>query len=195
MARINLINTADYLGKRFGNWTVIGTPPYVYGRKKTLTVKCDCGKEAVRFAFDIIYGKSTRCVSCRVKSLNLQKHLPRLSGSDNCNWKGYKNVPHTYFSQIKSGAKKRYIKFEVSIKDIQELWEAQNGLCAYTNAPITFGKKAKIKASLDRIDPKLGYIKGNIQWVTSDINFMKQDFSDEEFLGYIELIYLTKILK
>ena len=37
-------------------------------------------------------------------------------------------------------------------------------------------------ASLDRIDSSKGYIKGNVQWVHKNINYMKQEMTNEEFL-------------
>ena len=39
-------------------------------------------------------------------------------------------------------------------------------------------------ASLDRIDSSRGYDADNIQWVHKDINWMKQDFSQSEFIAY-----------
>ena len=32
--------------------------------------------------------------------------------------------------------------------------------------------------SLDRIDSKMGYIKGNVRWVSRAINWMKNDMDD-----------------
>lgn len=49
-------------------------------------------------------------------------------------------------------------------------------------------------ASLDRIDSSKGYLENNVQWVHKDINWMKQDYSHEEFLQYCKLIYENKKL-
>ena len=43
-------------------------------------------------------------------------------------------------------------------------------------------------ASLDRVDNKLGYIKGNVHWVYKDINFMKQGFSLSHFIDMCNLV-------
>jgi archaellum component FlaC len=36
--------------------------------------------------------------------------------------------------------------------------------------------------SLDRIDSKLGYIEGNVQWLHKDVNYMKQEYSQEYYI-------------
>jgi hypothetical protein len=38
------------------------------------------------------------------------------------------------------------------------------------------------------IDSSKGYIEGNIQWVHKDINNMKWDFTQEEFINYCKLV-------
>ena len=43
-------------------------------------------------------------------------------------------------------------------------------------------------ASLDRIDSKKGYIKGNIRWVSRSINWMKNDITDEMVWELCKLI-------
>lgn len=42
--------------------------------------------------------------------------------------------------------------------------------------------RRELPLSLDRVDSSKGYIRGNIQWVTKRINWMKGDLSMEEFL-------------
>lgn len=67
------------------------------------------------------------------------------------------------------------------------LFVNQKQLCALSHLPL----EMKSTASLDRIDNARGYIKGNVQWVHKDINFMKQDLSQEEFIEYCQLISQT----
>jgi hypothetical protein len=73
------------------------------------------------------------------------------------------------------------------------LMEKQENKCAITNLPIrVYSNKEKNtlyeSASLDRIDSKIGYIEGNVQWVCLGINYMKLNFSNEELIKTIELI-------
>ena len=59
-------------------------------------------------------------------------------------------------------------------------YESQAGRCYYTGEPITFKNYHVGNASfatVDRINNKLGYVKGNIVFCKSSINRMKQDLS------------------
>jgi uncharacterized protein YeeX (DUF496 family) len=48
--------------------------------------------------------------------------------------------------------------------------------------------KQNAKRSLDRIDSKIGYVKGNVQWIHKHINNMKQDYDNDYFISMCELI-------
>ena len=48
--------------------------------------------------------------------------------------------------------------------------------------------KERWTASLDRKDSRKGYIKGNVQWLHSDINLMKQGIEQEKFIDMCRLI-------
>ena len=50
------------------------------------------------------------------------------------------------------------------------------------------GKEYKFTASLDRIDSNKGYIKGNVQWVHKDVNTMKMDHTQEEFIKICTMV-------
>ncbi len=73
---------------------------------------------------------------------------------------------------------------------IQEAWALflkQNKKCAYSGIPLQFPSQEKNHdgtASIDRIDSNGDYTIDNVQWVHKDINFMKQVFSEKQFLDY-----------
>jgi hypothetical protein len=54
------------------------------------------------------------------------------------------------------------------------------------------GKIHHNSLSLDKLDPKLGYIKGNVVWCTYLINTMKQDMTEKEFYDFIQTILEKK---
>lgn len=89
--------------------------------------------------------------------------------------------------------KKPRLKSDIDLTYLTELWEKQDGKCAITHIPIilpsnakTWGKgKKPDNASLDRIDSKLGYIKGNVQFIALSINLAKTDFSQEDFIAFL----------
>lgn len=89
-------------------------------------------------------------------------------------------------------ARLRKHEFNLVPEDLYKLWDEQNGLCAYSKVPLNNIANHLHMASLDRIDSKQGYIKGNIQLVCAAVNRMKQDFSEQEFLTFCELITNAK---
>ncbi len=62
----------------------------------------------------------------------------------------------------------------------------QNMKCALTGLKLTFPRNKKemtqCNASLDRIDSSKGYIEGNVQWVTKEVNQSKMDSSQKGFI-------------
>ena len=42
--------------------------------------------------------------------------------------------------------------------------------------------------SVDCIEPTLGYVKGNVQWVSWKVNRAKGDLSNEEFLNMCKAV-------
>jgi len=105
-------------------------------------------------------------------------------------WKGYQDIPHSYYSQILSGAKKRNYTFRISIEDMWDQWVKQSGRCAYTKLSLNFGGLCPT-ASLDRINNIYGYEVGNIQWVHKTINKMKNDMDEDEFLNFCAMVTLS----
>ena len=58
----------------------------------------------------------------------------------------------------------------------------QDFKCALTGREIDAMEVCN-NASLDRIDSTIGYIEGNLQWVTSEVNMMKQHYTQEDFIS------------
>lgn len=85
---------------------------------------------------------------------------------------------------------------DLTLKYLKEIWENQKGLCPYTNIKMEIPrssrdedvKKSPTKLSLDRIDPNKGYIIGNVEFVCYCVNVMKNDFTKEQMIGFINQI-------
>lgn len=105
------------------------------------------------------------------------------SNPDNCVHKGYykgilrKSFAHKY----KAGAETRSINWDVSFEYLADLLILQDFKCALTGYSLDAKGRAN-NASLDRIDSSQGYIEGNLQWVTSKVNMMKQHYTQSEFI-------------
>jgi hypothetical protein len=114
-----------------------------------------------------------------------------------------KKKPTSIISKLKyhlRSVRSRHKYYDITIDDLKELWDKQDGRCYFTNVPLELMSYSKIKpspiysASLDRIDSNLGYIKGNIRWVSKPINLMKNNMSDDMTWELCNLIknYLIK---
>jgi hypothetical protein len=115
--------------------------------------------------------RSTKCIHCN-------------SGENNKKWKGYKELTGSWLFQYRHDAKKKNRDWLVSPEYLWNKWLEQNGRCAYTGIDLHHGENA----SLDRVDSSLGYIEGNVQWVHRNINRMKSNFTDKEFVNMCEQV-------
>lgn len=137
------------------------------------------------------------CLSCKSVYLTTKNNLlvtkscsnccPRKkTGPNNPRWKGGKIIPMNYYNSVKRNALSRNIKFNVSINFLEKIYNQQFEKCKFTHENISFDDKT---ASLDRIDSSKGYVKNNIQWVHKDINLIKNNNSDIEFINNCIKIY------
>jgi len=82
----------------------------------------------------------------------------------------------------------------LTLQDLKEVWEAQNGICPYTGLKLELPNISKVsknklaKASLDRIDSNKGYTKDNVQFMSPYINYLKNDLTQAEFKSILQLI-------
>ena len=165
----------DYTGKTINDWRVLG--PMRCERKPSWTnyqtlwlCQCGCGSEAQWVVKEnLIQGRSRGCLNC---------YGTRNSGKDNGNWKGHGEVPGEMFNRVRNGAKERGIALEITTEQLHDQWLFQNRMCALTGLRLVMGETA----SLDRIDSKVHYCIGNIQWVHKTVNIMKNDFTEDVFV-------------
>jgi hypothetical protein len=85
-------------------------------------------------------------------------------------------------------AKNRTKEFNLIDLDLLDLWDKQDGRCAYTKLPLLATANQFNTVSLDRVDSSKGYVVGNIQLVCSAINKMKQEYTEEMFLLFCLLV-------
>jgi len=79
------------------------------------------------------------------------------------------------------------------------LWEQQEGLCPLSGKRIFLPRttqgfednRSPYNASLDRIDSNLGYIKGNVRFVSFIANCAKAGWEDQVVLEFCNAVYKT----
>jgi hypothetical protein len=94
-------------------------------------------------------------------------------------------------SSAKSRAVAKSLELDITLQDLLDLYELQEGKCALSGIKMIIRKntgessnKDPFMMSLDRIDPKRGYLKDNIQWVCLIGQFAKNTFTEEDLLKF-----------
>jgi len=101
-------------------------------------------------------------------------------------------MPGSYWSSIKFNASYRGIPFEgLTKEDAWNKFVEQDGKCALTGELLVFESESNASdgtASLDRIDSSKGYTKENIQWVHKNVNYIKRDLPNDEFIEWCKKV-------
>jgi hypothetical protein len=92
-----------------------------------------------------------------------------------------------------SSKRRRITEYEITVDQLAELWELQDGRCAISGVVLTHhndGTGIKdFNASIDRIDSTLGYVPGNVQLVAYRANVLKQSLSADMLYWWVKTIY------
>lgn len=179
MGRKSTVKT--FLNKKLGGVKIIEELDVRDGR---LFVKClclQCGKIFEAKFHNVYKGNYKSCGCQRFQKFN-----------KNPRWKGLGLISASYFFSLRKGAKDRNLEFSISIEEIWNLFEKQNGKCALSGIELSFNSERKIydgNASLDRINSEIGYIISNVQWVDKTINMSKQQMNNEQFIKMCKEVY------
>lgn len=103
---------------------------------------------------------------------------------------GEKEPMKHYITQSKKTANRKGLDFNLTVEYLKELFDNQDGLCSLSGLQMVLknrgNKKNLDQASIDRIDNNKGYIKGNVQFVTLGMNYMRNTLSIKEVLVFIK---------
>jgi len=119
------------------------------------------------------------------QSLDLNKTCKKCSNrkTENSHRGMYNLIRLSWFTKSKTGAETRGLIFDITIEDIWSMYTAQEGRCFLSGLPIGWAEVGAIHtASIDRIDSSKGYLKDNVQLLHKDVNFMKQQYSQDYFI-------------
>lgn len=177
------------------SWTIL--EEVNHNRRNQLKVQCGCGKIEIRRKDHVAIGRTTGCKRCSAV-ITLKKHPNKIFGPRT--HQGIGDISKTYWGSVKNGANRRNLEFSVSLSYAWNLFLKQLKRCALSGVNISL-RHGYIKnnidwrtvtASLDRIDSSKGYIKGNVQWVHKDVNYIKRDLEEQDFIDWCKRIVIFR---
>lgn len=81
---------------------------------------------------------------------------------------------------------------------LRVLWEVSEGRCAYTGEQMVvhgYHDGVRNAVTVDRVDPALGYVAGNVVLCCSWVNRMKQDYSAADLFSYCRALLSSERLQ
>lgn len=136
-------------------------------------------------------GLSGNCKPCDKIRLSLDKTKQR-------------NNPELYCRRIipslKNRAKEQSVPFDITGEKLYTILEDQEFKCFYTKGVLDFtvtsikdNHPSRFMPSIDKVDPRLGYVLDNIVWTYYYVNRMKNDLNLEEFIELCHLVIKNTI--
>lgn len=108
------------------------------------------------------------------------------------NRRNVKFITQTRAAEIRRRCKHQGLPYDPDLtKLLRELWDEQDGKCAYTGLDMNIDgdyKTDPLFMTVDKVTPSLGYVKGNIKLCCSIVNRMKQNLDIPELKKYCQLI-------
>ena len=103
--------------------------------------------------------------------------------------KGWATAKH---SSLRQSALKRDIYFDLTVQDILDVGRPK--VCKYLELELAYTSTsvAPNSPSVNRIDPSIGYVKGNIEVISNKANSMLLDATKEELKTFIKNVGLTQ---
>lgn len=163
-------------------------------RKKVKITCANCEREFEKdeseFKRNTSLGRKNYCSqTCSAKG-NSKNFGDKIFDITKCSKKRTEFSPFSYHLRA---AKRRSSAVDFDTPYLKEIWEKQEGICPYSKVKlvqpsIRLENDIRFTASLDRIDSSKDYIKGNIQFISLAMNYMKAQMSHEQTLELIMTI-------
>jgi len=102
------------------------------------------------------------------------------------------DIKKNMFQKAYRGAYRRALKkqlpFDLSLSDLSEAYDRQNGNCFYSGIQMHIKRRSQselhdpYKMTLDCVNPDKGYVKDNIVWCIYCVNSLKQKMEKKEMM-------------
>ena len=155
--------------------------------------KCDELKSVNDF---YLTQRGNRCKECLLKVTRNYKRKKRLN-PEHRKTEGQKQKERRvrlWQNTLLHDSKHRKIEHTLTINDINEMFEKQNGLCYWFKIPLIPSNKHKHpqQPSLDRLDRHKGYTKNNVVLCCYSANIGRNENDLETWEKFLQLIFLFK---
>ena len=137
-----------------------------------------CGTEINHLRRNYCIGAHNTKQPCK-KCSNISNHPSGMEGSVRLSW----------YESFRKSAITRGYSWSLTPKEVNELYEEQNKVCALSEISIGWAVSGwEHTASIDRIDNDLGYSVDNIQLVHKNINMMRGSLPIDDFIRFCEAV-------
>jgi hypothetical protein len=182
----------DWTGQVFGRLTVVDFSGVDRHGQRMWLCKCSCGNETVRPAGTLKSGntKSCGCFHDEVRRGKKGTKLPQLSA-------GYGiAAKNAVIGRYKARAKKLGRIWSLSTEQAEAIFRSDCHYCGKEPSHRSANSKLNgdyVYSGIDRIDNYGGYEPGNVVPCCRRCNMAKNDMPYDEFLEWIERVYLNFI--
>ncbi len=177
MARKLKYNPEDYVGKKFGKWTVLEYLGKNRYNIKYMKCRCECGREDKVQLNMLLIGESTKCINCRNKKHGFSRNrLHRI-------W--YEMIDRCYNSN--SNEYENYGQCGIVVCD-----EWKNDYETFKVWALKAGYNKEL--TIDRINTNGNYEPDNCRWATYKQQILNRNKNKSNKSGYIGIWY-TKNMK
>jgi hypothetical protein len=169
-------------------------------QRPQIVVKCDnpdCGRTFYKDGSEVRRnakrGSGNYCQQSCSSKVSVKKLLNSANHGKGKNIGYVKTDKYTGLREHYRRAKYRNREFDLTLEDLLEQWDKQDGICPYTGVKLIHPIRLKDEgltymASLDRIDSNLGYIKNNIQFISAAANLAKNNMTHEQMIEFCKTI-------
>jgi len=130
--------------------------------------------------------RTRKCNSCA------RRNYIDNNGGHSWNYSGSEYFAGRQIAKWKSSAKRRGHEWSLTKSQLDDIFNSQKGICALSGITMTAEITSIYRVSIDRVDSSIGYVFGNVQFVCSIVNIMKNKFSEDVFIAVCESVVRNK---
>lgn len=145
---------------------------------------CNVSKSINQFYVNGCFNDGSKKYRARCKQCVINKMKSFYINTRDHKIKTRSKSPKNYMSGLLLKASIRKKEFNLDIYFLEQLYNSQKGLCAISGIKMTYQAgqgRLPNNISIDRKNPKSGYLKNNVHLVCSFINIMKNTMELQDF--------------